>query len=89
VPNICNGQVVDPKFIEQSIVRGRESLLPEKEFDAEFYLQENPDVASAGVSAYDHYKEHGIREGRPGVRKRQGSLPGRVAQLLSLGRRTE
>jgi hypothetical protein len=89
VPNICNGQVVDPKFIEQSIVRGRESLLPEKEFDAEYYLQENPDVAGAGVAAYEHYKEHGIREGRPGVRKRQGSIPGRVAQLLSLGRRTE
>jgi glycosyltransferase involved in cell wall biosynthesis len=32
--------------------------------DEEWYLQEHPDVAAAGVNAKDHYTVHGIREGR-------------------------
>ena len=33
-------------------------------FDAEFYLADNPDVAAAGVDAWEHYSTIGWREGR-------------------------
>lgn len=33
-------------------------------FDAEWYLQQNPDVAQAGVDPFEHYMTHGWREGR-------------------------
>lgn len=33
-------------------------------FDEQFYLQQNPDVAAAGVSAQQHYEQFGFREGR-------------------------
>lgn len=34
------------------------------DFDAESYLQLNPDVAAAGADAAEHYADHGAREGR-------------------------
>lgn len=34
------------------------------EFDADFYLTEQPDVAAAGVDAWEHYNDRGWREGR-------------------------
>ena len=34
-------------------------------FDVEWYLQNNPDVADAGVDPYQHYVDHGFSEGRP------------------------
>jgi len=34
------------------------------EFDADFYLAQNPDVARAGVDPIVHYLRHGWREGR-------------------------
>ena len=33
-------------------------------FDAAYYLAQNPDVAAAGVSPYQHYLQFGWREGR-------------------------
>jgi len=39
-------------------------------FDAEFYLLQYPDIASAGVDPYAHYVSHGKAEGRQAVRPR-------------------
>jgi hypothetical protein len=33
-------------------------------FDAAFYLAQNPDVAAAGVDPWQHYQQHGQNEGR-------------------------
>jgi len=33
-------------------------------FDAEWYLEQNPDVAQAGVDPFEHYMTHGWHEGR-------------------------
>ncbi len=41
---------------------GRVSPLPE--FDPVFYLQQNPDIAAAGVDPFEHYLHYGYREGR-------------------------
>src|SRR4051794_32618805 len=34
------------------------------DFDPEYYLMANPDVAAAGVDPYQHYLQYGWREGR-------------------------
>lgn len=34
------------------------------DFDAAWYLQQNPDVAAAGVDPYQHFQQYGISEGR-------------------------
>jgi hypothetical protein len=39
-------------------------ILSRSEFDAAAYLARNPDVAAAGVDAYQHYANHGYDEGR-------------------------
>lgn len=39
-------------------------------FDAEFYLLQYPDIASAGVDPYEHYISHGKAEGRQALRPR-------------------
>jgi glycosyltransferase involved in cell wall biosynthesis len=48
-------------------------------FDAEFYLLQYPDIASAGVDPYEHYTSHGKAEGRQAVRPRlqitDGAIP--------------
>lgn len=41
-----------------------------EEFDAEFYLLQYPDIAAAGLDAYEHYVSYGKAEGRQGVRPR-------------------
>ncbi len=33
-------------------------------FDAEWYLKRNPDVAAAGVDPFKHFLEYGAKEGR-------------------------
>lgn len=33
-------------------------------FDAEWYADENPDVAALGLDPFEHYRERGFREGR-------------------------
>jgi hypothetical protein len=38
----------------------------EETFDADWYLQNNPDVAAAGVDAWEHYNTMGRTEGRLG-----------------------
>ena len=40
------------------------ALLSRKEFDPVACLALNPDVAAAGVDAYQHYLEFGYAEGR-------------------------
>lgn len=44
-------------------------LIPESNFDCEWYLENNPDVAKAGIPAYEHYAGHGYQEGRPAITK--------------------
>jgi hypothetical protein len=39
------------------------------EFDAQRYLQDNPDVARAGVDAWTHYMQYGRNEGRVAYKK--------------------
>jgi hypothetical protein len=39
-------------------------LLSREQFDATDYLRANPDVATAGVDAYEHYVNHGFQEKR-------------------------
>jgi hypothetical protein len=45
-----------------------ERALLEAAFDAAFYLARNPDVAEAGVSAFEHFLNVGWREGRDPAR---------------------
>lgn len=42
----------------------RERMRQSGLFDAEFYLQQNPDVAAAGIDPLEHYLTQGWREGR-------------------------
>jgi glycosyltransferase involved in cell wall biosynthesis len=44
--------------------RRREASLCQQVFDRTWYLDQNPDVASAGVDPLLHYLEHGAAEGR-------------------------
>jgi hypothetical protein len=37
---------------------------PNADFDPDFYLQDNPDVANAGLDPFGHYFEQGLAEGR-------------------------
>jgi glycosyltransferase involved in cell wall biosynthesis len=41
---------------------GRFSPVPE--FDVDFYVKQNPDVAAAGVDPFEHFVGHGYRENR-------------------------
>src|SRR5579883_1988363 len=52
-----------------ALFRGKERLSPKMQdiaphFDAQFYLQENPDVAEAKLDPLKHFLELGWREGR-------------------------
>lgn len=38
-------------------------------FDPDIYLRHNPDVAAAGIDAYEHYVQYGREEERKGLRK--------------------
>jgi hypothetical protein len=45
-------------------VNTNRQIATESEFDREFYLRTNPDVAAAGVDPYSHYLQHGYGEDR-------------------------
>lgn len=50
---------------KQSIYYAHQELLQQHEmFDAAYYLENNPDVAAAGIDPLAHFLEHGWREGR-------------------------
>lgn len=49
---------------------------PQADFDAEFYLLQYPDIASAGLDPHEHYVSHGRAEGRHAVRPRLVISPG-------------
>ncbi|MBP5980586.1 MAG: glycosyltransferase [Halomonas sp.] len=51
-----------------------EGSLAEREFDTEWYLAANPDVAAAGVDPWEHYQRHGKAEGRLPCRNRAPAL---------------
>jgi len=40
------------------------SFSPIADFDAEYYAEQYPDVAAAGVDTFEHYVTYGFREGR-------------------------
>jgi glycosyltransferase involved in cell wall biosynthesis len=46
--------------------RASNAFSPNRFFDIEFYLANNPDVRDAGVDAFQHWFIRGIREGRRG-----------------------
>ena len=51
---------------------GDDSIIdPNLNFDAEYYIQQNPDIAAAGFNtpelALKHFIEYGLKEGRPGA----------------------
>ncbi|MHA6964324.1 glycosyltransferase [Zobellella denitrificans] len=70
--------LVRPFAVPHSMCRGNEQqhshnleLLARQSglFDAQWYLRRYPDVAQAGIDAWQHYLRHGFREGRdPGPR---------------------
>lgn len=51
-------------------------LVPE--FDADFYLQQYPDVGTSGVDPYQHFIQHGRAEGRIGIRPQLDHAAGMV-----------
>lgn len=56
-------------------VSGQQMFATRDNFDARYYLDSNPDVASGGFdenTAFDHYERHGKTEGRVGNREEQG-----------------
>lgn len=55
------------------------TLLPDEQFDADFYLDLYPDVKAAGLDPLWHYVTNGRREGRLGSRPVTALLPGWVA----------
>jgi len=42
----------------------RKRLLSTRLFDSKWYLEQNPDVAQAGIDPLKHWLKHGVREGR-------------------------
>lgn len=48
---------------------GTKMPVGQDQFDANFYLQNNKDVAALGLDPYQHYLEYGINEGRAGNAK--------------------
>ena len=73
----AEGGPIDRKWIERQVSSSRRITLvdflrepqfrqidPHPLFSASYYLERNPDVASTAMSPYQHYLEHGWREGR-------------------------
>lgn len=60
--------------------------IPQDKFDAQAYLAANPDVAAdpvwGGANAYQHYIQHGMKEGRQGYQAGGNSLDLTNAPLL-------
>ena len=59
-------QQAAPRYLPANIRLQRKCELMEKHslFDPVWYLNQNPDVAEAGVDAAEHFVSHGLREGR-------------------------
>jgi hypothetical protein len=58
----CETNTEERKFLE--MMRNGQSSLLVRRFDAESYLVDHPDVASAGMDPWQHYVNFGFREGR-------------------------
>ncbi|MEZ5541718.1 MAG: hypothetical protein R3F42_06715 [Pseudomonadota bacterium] len=56
IPDAAGAVPAQPDTVQKSLV--------ESEFDAAYYLQQNPDVRAAGIAPLDHYMNSGWREGR-------------------------
>ena len=52
-------------------VTGLPEFATQSNFDAQMYLQQNPDVAAAGVDPWQHYSQYGQTEGRVGNAEEQ------------------
>ena len=72
--NILDGRLVDNHYLSHRIpddfmratdVDARGLATVPSDFDAELYLEANPDVRAAGVDPIQHYLTHGYSEGRP------------------------
>ena len=48
-------------YLQRGVLEGRD---PNPLFDTDWYLQQNPDVAKAGVNPLAHYLRQGALEGR-------------------------
>jgi glycosyltransferase involved in cell wall biosynthesis len=59
-PERSAGEPVSAKCISDPHFAGQNDSL----FDAEWYLQQNPELASAGVDPHEHYLSEGARQGR-------------------------
>ena len=59
--------VINQSSIQTNQLKSKE-YYPEKtienKFDADWYLEQNPDVAASGNDPYEHYMSHGKKEGR-------------------------
>jgi chromosome segregation ATPase len=55
-----------PRFLPKNVRVQRKCALMEKHslFEPAWYLEQNPDVAQAGVDPAEHFVNHGLREGR-------------------------
>jgi glycosyltransferase involved in cell wall biosynthesis len=60
---IYENREFENKEVTKAIVHTEEPL-PQTSFDADYYLQNNPDIKSAGVDPYEHYRNSGEKEGR-------------------------
>jgi len=64
---LVDGELSDVKIYATSASGERVRLLKgvkRERFDAEWYLVRYPDIALAGVDAFEHFLDHGLREGR-------------------------
>jgi hypothetical protein len=70
-----DGFFSNPSFVDAASQSGSGGALSPgspvgaSEFDAQRYLQDNPDVAAAGVDPWTHYMQYGRNEGRVAYKK--------------------
>jgi hypothetical protein len=65
--NLAKGMPIETKCSDQATSMGEAAPLLEQRlqsFDPGAYLAAHPDVAAAGVNAYEHLIRHGLQEGR-------------------------
>jgi len=72
------------KELERSIRKRRKKWINRICFDRDWYLNRYPDVAKAGIDAFWHYQNHGIKEGRFKNRKEE-----KKARLVGTGSKQE
>jgi hypothetical protein len=62
---VASGMASDSFTASGSIITiGTAAPVHEEEFDATWYLKQNPDVAASGMDPFTHYDTYGWREGR-------------------------